>query len=130
MREKPLILLIDDEDKFLEIASVKLESGGFEVVITHNVNEALSKAAELQPDVILSDIYMPPGPNGWQFALAVRKDPRIKDIKFAFFTSLRDPTMELKPSERSQVLSELKDVPFFSKIDDVDVLDKKVRSLL
>jgi hypothetical protein len=78
----------------------------------------------------LSDIYMPPGPNGWQFALAVRKDPRIKDIKFAFFTSLRDPTMELKPSERSQVLSELKDVPFFSKIDDVDVLDKKVRSLL
>ena len=61
MREHPLILLIDDEDNFLEIASVKLQANGFETIIVHTVPEALSKAEELLPDVILSDIYMPPG---------------------------------------------------------------------
>lgn len=130
MRDHPLVLLIDDEEDFLEIASTKLQEDGFETVITHTVSEALIKAEEVQPDLILSDIYMPPGPSGWELALAVRKNPKLQHIKFAFFTSLRDPMMELAASDRPQVMSELQGVPIFSKIDDIEELDKRIRALL
>lgn len=130
MREHPLVLLIDDEEDFLEIASVKLQADGFETVITHTVPEALAKAEELLPDLILSDIYMPPGPTGWEFALAVRHNPKTQHIKFAFFTSLRDPMIDVAQSERPRIMSELKGVPVFSKMDDVAELDKRVRALL
>jgi CheY-like chemotaxis protein len=130
MRDRPLVLLLDDEDNFLEIASVKLQAEGFDTVVTHTVEEALAKAEELLPDLILSDIYMPPGPNGWDFAFAVRNNPKLQNIKFAFFTSLRDPITEFLPLKREYVMDELKNVPIFSKADDVEELDKKVRQLL
>ena len=130
MRDRPLVLLLDDEEIFLEIASIKLQTQGFGVVLTHSVPEALARAEEHLPDVILSDIYMPPGPSGWEFALAVRSNPDTKDIKFAFLTSLRDPMVDLTPSERGWVAHELKEVPIFSKIDDMNILDERVRGLL
>jgi two-component system chemotaxis sensor kinase CheA len=130
MRDRPLVLLLDDEEIFLEIASIKLQTQGFGVVIARNVPDALARAEELQPDIILSDIYMPPGPSGWEFALAVRSNPNTKDIKLAFFTSLRDPMVDLARSERAKVMSELKGIPIFSKVDDVEELDKRVRAIL
>jgi CheY-like chemotaxis protein len=130
MREHPLILLIDDEEDFLEIASIKLQSDGFETIITHTVSDALSKAEEFLPDLILSDIFMPPGPSGWELALAVRRNPKLQNIKFAFFSSLRDPMMDIEREKRPALLSELRGIPVFSKIDDVQQLDKKVRALL
>lgn len=111
------MLLLDDEEVFLEIASMKLREGGFAVEVSHTVTEALAKAEELLPDLILSDIYMPPGPNGWELALAVRRDPKLKDIKFAFFTSLRDPAMELAQADRARIMNELRGVVFFNKTD-------------
>jgi len=130
MREHPLVLLIDDEEDFLEIASIKLQADGCDTIVTHSVPEALAKAEEMQPDLILSDIYMPPGPNGWEFAMTVRHDPKIANTKFAFFTSLHDPWLELSPSQRATVSSELKDVHFFSKTDDVNRLGEGVLKLI
>ena len=130
MRDRPLVLLLDDEEIFLEIATIKLQMSGFGVEVAHTVSEAITRVEELLPDLILSDIYMPPGPNGWEFALAVRSNPITKDIKFAFFTSLRDPMEELSQADRMRITKELKGVPVLSKTDDVDVLDKRVRGLL
>lgn len=125
MREKPLILLLDDEEVFLEIASVSLTSKGLEAVATRDFREALMKAESLLPDLVLSDIYMEPGPNGWEFALALRRNPKTHGLKIAFFTSLRDPWLELKKSE-DEVRKELGDVIFVSKVDDVPVLADRV----
>ena len=41
MRQKPLILLVDDEMNFLEIISTKLTASGLEVVVAHNAAEAI-----------------------------------------------------------------------------------------
>ncbi len=129
MRERPLVLLLDDEEDFLEIASTQLRSKGFETVITHSVPEALAKAEEPLPDLILSDIYMPPGPNGWDFALLVTHNWKLKNVRFAFFTSLHDPRGAIEQSELA-ARTELKNIPVFSKIDDVGDLGKKVEALL
>lgn len=130
MRAKPLVLLLDDEEIFLEIASVKLMAQGMDTVLTNDVRDALAKAESLLPDLVLSDIYMPPGPNGLEFALELRRNPKTHDIKIAFFTSLRDPWMELKKEHKKDVMAELGPVTFFSKIDDVPVLAEKVFNLI
>lgn len=129
MREKPLILLVDDEEIFLEIASVKLRSHGFETVTTNGVADALAKAADLLPDLVLSDIYMPPGPSGWEFALELRGNPKTREIKIAFFTSLRDPWAEFT-GDRKKAVELLGNPTFFNKFDDVELLGEKVLSLI
>jgi len=129
MREKPLVLLVDDEEVFLEIASVQLQSKGFETQMAHDAEEAARKAEELIPDLILSDIYMPPGPNGWDLAFELHRNPKTRDIRVAFFTSLRDPWAELLNSRR-QLLGELNNVTFLSKTDDVGVLGTRVAELI
>lgn len=129
MREKPLVLLVDDEEAFLEIASVKLLADGFETAFARGVREALDKAERLLPDLVLSDIYMPPGPSGWELALELRRNPKTREIKIAFFTSLRDPWAELR-HDRKTIAAELGPVPFFSKTDDVEILARRVIDFL
>ncbi|MEK7630285.1 MAG: response regulator [Patescibacteria group bacterium] len=90
MENKPIILLVDDEENFLEVASVKLRSGGFEVVTANNAIDAISKAEEFQPDLILSDVNMPPGISGLELENALRKNPKTSELKIAFLTVLHD----------------------------------------
>jgi CheY-like chemotaxis protein len=130
MRDQPLILLVDDEDEFLEIASLKLKGKGFETVTTNDGRVALVKAEELQPDLVLSDIYMVPGPNGWEVALALHRNPKTRGIKLAFFTSLRDPWVEIPHEARDKVAAELGHPVFLSKIDDVEQLPARVNEII
>jgi CheY-like chemotaxis protein len=130
MRTPPLILLVDDEEEFLEIASLKLRGKGFETFTTNDAHVALAKAEELQPDLILSDIYMVPGPNGWDLALELKRNPKTRDIKLVFFTSLRDPWIEIPTEAREVVVSKLGNPMFLSKIDDVDTLGEKIQVML
>lgn len=126
MRNKPLVLLVDDEDDFLEIASLKLQRRGFETVAVNDSSVALAKAELLQPDLVLSDIYMVPGPNGWELALELRRNPKTRGIKLAFFTSLRDPWQEIPREAREKVDAELGRPVFLSKVDDVAALGERV----
>ncbi len=129
MREKPLVLLMDDEEVFLEIASVSLAAGGMDIVTAHDFTDALLKAETLLPDLVLSDIYMPPGPNGWDLALALRRNPKTTSLKVAFFTSLRDPWMELKRNA-AEMVKELGGVNFVNKMEDVPTLPERVRNII
>ena len=130
MRTQPLILLVDDEDEFLEIASLKLQSKGFATVTTNDGRVALAKAEELQPDLVLSDIYMVPGPNGWELALELHRNPKTQKIKLVFFTTLSDPWLDISQEARVKIMAELGNVVFLNKIDDVDVLPQKINHLL
>jgi DNA-binding NarL/FixJ family response regulator len=54
------ILLVDDHPLFLDGLQYILATRGYEVVATaRNGNEALAKAQEFKPDILLMDIYMP-----------------------------------------------------------------------
>lgn len=54
------VLLVDDEEDVRAIAQLGLEMGaGWTVIAVDSGAEALAKAAECQPDVILLDLMMP-----------------------------------------------------------------------
>ncbi|PVE22888.1 adenylate/guanylate cyclase domain-containing response regulator [Microvirga sp. KLBC 81] len=59
MRDRPLILVVDDIEENIEIVRVRLEAQGYEIETASNGREALEKADRLRPDLILLDIMMP-----------------------------------------------------------------------
>ena len=69
-------LIVDDNEAFLETASVLLERGGVKVVgVASTIAEALQQARALRPDVILADIGLG-NESGFTLArLLARDDP-------------------------------------------------------
>jgi adenylate cyclase len=59
LRTPPRILAVDDVPTNLEILKVRLESQGYEVVTAADGEEALVRARELEPDLVLLDVMMP-----------------------------------------------------------------------
>lgn len=128
-RTQPLVLLVDNEDTFLEIISMHLAKKGVVTAFARSADEGLRQAELLQPDLALSDILMPPGPNGFEFAFALRSNPKTHHIKLAFFTSLCDPWHELA-YDRNAIATKLGEVAFFDKCDDIEHIGDHVLSLL
>ncbi|HTC85237.1 MAG TPA: response regulator transcription factor, partial [Candidatus Acidoferrum sp.] len=59
MSTQPLVLVADDEPRITKLVSIALQAEGFRVVTTNSGEEALRKAEEIRPDVVLLDIVMP-----------------------------------------------------------------------
>lgn len=73
---RPLVMLIDDDAINLRIARIRLDCAGFEIVAFTDPEEAVARAADLQPDAIVSDVLMPVM-DGWSVCMAVRRNPRL-----------------------------------------------------
>jgi DNA-binding response OmpR family regulator len=58
-REKPLILVVDDETHILHVVSLKLTRAGYDVITAEDGEEALELALEELPDVVITDFQMP-----------------------------------------------------------------------
>lgn len=56
---KPLLLLVDDEASFRQVATFKLTEMGYETVTAENGEIAYSRFLDVQPHVVLSDLSMP-----------------------------------------------------------------------
>lgn len=59
MRTTPRILAVDDMPTNLDILRVRLEAQGYEVITAADGEEALAKAREFEPDLVLLDVMMP-----------------------------------------------------------------------
>ena len=56
---RPTVLVADDDSSCLAICAEILEKSGFVVYVAHDGVRALRLAAERQPDVLLTDLYLP-----------------------------------------------------------------------
>jgi two-component system, sensor histidine kinase and response regulator len=86
MDKNSTILIIDDEPALLLGLSAKIKRQGYQVVTASNGSEGLQKAKEVLPDLILSDVMMPP-PNGFELRRLMGQDPRLAAIPFIFLTA-------------------------------------------
>jgi sigma-B regulation protein RsbU (phosphoserine phosphatase) len=59
VREKPLILIVEDNPASLEIMQVRLEASDYRVITATDGEEGLAKAQSSLPDLILLDVMMP-----------------------------------------------------------------------
>ncbi|MCX5661751.1 MAG: response regulator [Planctomycetota bacterium] len=58
-RNKPLILVVDDEAHILHVVSLKLRNAGYEVITAEDGEEGLDSALENLPDLVITDFQMP-----------------------------------------------------------------------
>lgn len=88
MAEKLKILLVDDHLLFLEALRNLLTVKGFEIVGTaHDGRDAVERARELRPDVVLMDIRMPRC-NGLEATRIFRRE--LPEVKVVILTSSED----------------------------------------
>ena len=128
MREKPLILVVDDEKDLREIMSLKLNSSGFDTMVAADAKEAVAAAKSAHPDLILMDIRMP-GESGTDAALEIKQDPETKDIRIAFLSSLKDPWPQTT-APRNDLARAIGMDDFIDKTGDLDATVAKVREIL
>ncbi len=56
---KPLALIIEDEDDLAEIYSVALQGGGFETEVIRDGKAAIERLNGAPPDVVILDLHLP-----------------------------------------------------------------------
>jgi two-component system KDP operon response regulator KdpE len=59
MKNQPLVLVADDEPRITRLVAMSLADDGFRVETALSGEEALRKADETKPDIVLLDIVMP-----------------------------------------------------------------------
>ncbi|MEO8172989.1 MAG: response regulator transcription factor [Sediminibacterium sp.] len=99
MEGKPKkILIADDEPDILEIVSYNLGKEGYDIYTAKDGNEAIERARQLHPDLIILDIMMPKK-TGVEVCAILRAQPIFQDTLIIFLTALSDEASQIKGLE-------------------------------
>jgi len=80
------VLVVDDDPDVARFVEVNLRSAGYDVAVASNGEEALEKAVELRPDLILLDVMMPKL-DGFEVAQRIRRDTRTSSCSIIMLTA-------------------------------------------
>ncbi len=80
------ILVVDDDPDIARFVEVNLRSAGYEVAVAGDGEEALEKATELRPDLVLLDVMMP-RIDGFEVASRLRKNPQTANTSIIMLTA-------------------------------------------
>src|SRR5882757_2313033 len=87
------ILVADDNSNVQKTMALALADLGVEVVSVNNGEAAVRKLADVSPDLVLADIFMPVR-NGYEVCEYVKKDPRFAHIPVILLVGAFDPLDE------------------------------------
>jgi CheY-like chemotaxis protein len=87
------VLVVDDDEDWLELMAALLASRGAQVLCAQSVDTALDVLAETPADVVLSDLEMP-GPDGFELIRSLRTSPnaRLARLPAIALTARADPS--------------------------------------
>ena len=83
--DRPRVLLVDDYPDAREMYSEYLDFSGFEVIEAANGMEALQRAADESPDIILMDLSLPVM-DGWEATRRLKAEARTAHIPVVALT--------------------------------------------
>lgn len=78
MSEK--ILVVDDEPRVVRLVSQVLEAVGYQVIAAASGEPAIEMVALEQPDLVLLDILLPRGPDGYEVCRRIREFSEVPVI--------------------------------------------------
>ena len=82
---RPRVLIVDDYPDAREMYSEYLEYSGYDIVQAANGLEAIDRALDSQPDIILMDLSLPVM-DGWEATRRLKADPRTATIPVVALT--------------------------------------------
>ncbi|HLX27921.1 MAG TPA: response regulator [Casimicrobiaceae bacterium] len=112
------ILIVDDSATERHMLKDLLTKAGYDVISSENGEDAIVKARQVKPDLILMDVVMP-GLNGFQATRAISRDPETRSIPVIMCTSKSQETDKIwglrqgakdyvvKPVDREALLAKI-----------------------
>ena len=85
--DKPLIILIDDDETLIDMYSTKLGLSGFNVLTASNGNEGFNLVSANTPNLVLTDLVMPES-DGFELLRKIKNDIKTKDFATVALTNL------------------------------------------
>jgi CheY-like chemotaxis protein len=113
------ILLVDDSPHAQRMGQQILSGEGYEVVTVSDVDSALIRLEDVDPDVVLADTVMP-GRSGFELCNYIKMSPRLRHVRVVLTSGILEPLdaaeaarveadgMLKKPFEASALLSSVK----------------------
>jgi adenylate cyclase len=89
LRTPPRILVVDDNPNNLEVLRVRLNAQGYEVVTAVDGEDALARARELEPDLVLLDVMMPKL-DGISVLKVLKQDTKLRFVPVILVTAKAD----------------------------------------
>jgi CheY-like chemotaxis protein len=86
------VLLVDDEPDQVEMYRYALEAAGFLVVPAFTGTDAIDRARDLRPQVIVLDVRLP-DMTGWKVCEILKADPRTAQIPVIVLTAAATATL-------------------------------------
>lgn len=83
------ILVCDDDQSILEVVEIVLTSNNYQVSTLTNGKAIQKKVIDLQPDVILLDLWMP-GIDGKEITKLLKSNDQTKNIPIIILSALND----------------------------------------
>ncbi len=80
------LLIADDNEQNRYLLQALLTGHGYNVILAADGAEALGKALENPPDMIIADILMP-GMDGYSLCREWKSNDRLKELPFVFYTA-------------------------------------------
>jgi two-component system sensor histidine kinase/response regulator len=117
----PTILIIDDEPALLLGLAAKIRRHGYTAVTATDGSDGFQKAKELLPDLIISDVMMPP-PNGFELRKMMNLEPKLASIPFIFLTarsSVEDRVGGLRDGADDYIIKPFETEELFARIEAV-----------
>ncbi|MFH1878584.1 MAG: ATPase, T2SS/T4P/T4SS family, partial [Candidatus Omnitrophota bacterium] len=118
-RDKPKLLIADDEADIRMILEKRLVSAGYDVIKAVNGTEAVEAAIREKPDLIITDVMMPEM-DGFEVVKALRSNLETAVIPVIMLTAKKDKESELggieagaddyitKPFDKDKLLARIK----------------------
>lgn len=112
------ILIVDDSATDRQYLSDLLAKNGYKVSTAQSADEALVKAKQLRPDLVLMDVVMP-GQNGFQATRTLSRDEATKQIPIIICTSKgqeTDKAWGIKQGARDYIVKPVSGPELLAKI--------------
>jgi len=87
---RPRLLLAEDTETTITLLSDYLEAEGYELIVARSGSEAIQKAREVSPDLILMDVQMP-GMDGLETMQRIRQESALAATPMIALTALAMP---------------------------------------
>lgn len=84
----PKILIIEDDPSYQKVLKDYFEKEHFEVILVSKGQQALMEVAATLPNVIILDIMLPGGVNGFDYLEQLKAKELLKDIRVIVLTNL------------------------------------------
>mgnify|MGYP000384947329 FL=1 len=83
------VVVVENESLLRDLIAQSLEAHNFQVTTAANVADAKRACSSVDPDAVVVDIELGPGPNGFDFAEYLQRN--AADVGIVFLTNIPDP---------------------------------------